>query len=440
MAEAENKIPAGKKAVLAISAILLMLVFGIGLIFSLELGFRLAVSVPAIADLLDKVYPFKQYMVDVELFPYAHYTVSTQPPGLVLGRTNNPIEGFFAAGQCDAEGGVSARFNSNGFRSPEFWAAGDKQSNELRVIITGGSAAISLNVGEACTLDNQLQRALSNQYPGRKITIFNLGSGAWKSFQELIAILEFAPLLHPDVIVVFDGFNDINHSMFAPVMRPYANHAMLAFQRYQDWMRGSPWAMFGEMKLISGLQLLLFGPSRMVRQPQAMVAKEQQWSSGPFAYPPGNLNSELVLPLNREAVAERTDFDPYNREVVEFYLRNQRMIAEAATAMNSAVIFVLQPTLYLKTPLSPEEHSTLIRNYASTVNYTVVAYRRMRDGLTALVRDRKRAVFVDMSQLFDRHPEQIFHDYAHMKMEGYQLVVAGLTPVLTRLLGNTAGQ
>ena len=67
---------------------------------------------------------------------------------------------------------------------------------------------------------------LTQRFPNKIFRVFNLGSGAWKSFQELIAIERYGIDIKPDLIIAFDGFNDITHSYNSDVRGAYAGWRM----------------------------------------------------------------------------------------------------------------------------------------------------------------------------------------------------------------------
>src|SRR5262249_2445970 len=153
---------------------------------------------------------------------------------LLLGHGQNRLTGYFGSGgDCAEPDGTTARFNSIGFRSPEFVDLPPKQPNEFRIVITGGSVSISWGVSEACTLDSNLRRLLSERFPDKIVKVFNLGSAGWKSLQELIAIERYGLDIRPDLIIALDGFNDITHSFNSSQTSPYGGWRMTeAFERF----------------------------------------------------------------------------------------------------------------------------------------------------------------------------------------------------------------
>lgn len=410
---------AGKTAKISLFS-LVVLVFSIGLLFTAEIFFRFVSPITS-----------KGALIDVTLFPYKHYVVTTHPPGLELGKSNHILEGYFGQGVCTAPDGVTARFNSDGFRTAELKNIPPKEPGEIRIILTGGSASISWNIGEACTLDANLYKLFAKHYPNRKIRIFNLGNGAWKSFQELIALQQYGLKLQPDIIIAFDGFNDIQHAYSLPIEQPYTNTAQVAFDRYEAWVKGSVFELFKNLKMITALkEPAKFAVGMVGRTFDALGVEVPLLAKAPT---PGKLETRLHYPLDLAGIQKRSDFDPHNQDTVAFYLRNQQLMARAAESVGAKMVFITQPILYLKTPLSEHERKSL-ESYAHSVNFVVQGYLRIIQGLQLLASLEKNARFVDMSNVFENHPETIFGDYCHFSKEGYEIVSEKIFSIIQNTL------
>ena len=83
-------------------------------------------------------------------------------------------------------------------------AGADKQ----RVLVVGGSVAqgaysSSIDTTYFHVLGTELERL------GTPADVTVVAAGAWKSLQELPALATYGPELHPDVVVVIDGLNDL---------------------------------------------------------------------------------------------------------------------------------------------------------------------------------------------------------------------------------------
>jgi lysophospholipase L1-like esterase len=396
-----------KTAVFSLITLVILSIMGIGLTVVTDMAWR-AIYSPASTGL----------GTDMSFFEYRDYVVTTQPADLVLGKTKHPAEAYYFDRNCATPDGTTARFNSLGFRSPEFIGLPPKQPNEIRIIVTGGSASISHNVSEACTLDNNLQRLLTQRFPDKVVKVFNLGSGAWKSFQELIAIQRYETDIKPDLIIVFDGFNDITHSFNSDVRAPYAGWRMReAYVRFRDWVSGGPLTSFQGLRIVHDIPILLDKLSFDVIGRAGAASPLPEFATG------GSLATRFELPVDRQRIAQRTDFDPANRRAVDQYLRNMKLMELAADNSGIRMLHVLQPMLYLKEPLSEFERQRL-KVYEEMINYSIQGYERMSSGLQAMTAGSKFARYLDLSAPFQGDPKTYFFDYCHMNAEGYRIVSA----------------
>ena len=96
--------------------------------------------------------------------------------------------------------------NSEGFRGPEF--SKDKADNTYRIIAVGGSTTFGSGVTDENTWPRILEKKLQNLSESKNIEVINAGIGAITSFNESKLIKEKLIHYKPDLIIVYDGFND----------------------------------------------------------------------------------------------------------------------------------------------------------------------------------------------------------------------------------------
>jgi lysophospholipase L1-like esterase len=409
-----------KKTVLAICSTLVIVVVSLGLVLSAEIAFR--IFGPGAS---------RGQIIDVELFPYKNYTVSSAPRSVALGVDDHVVGAYFGHSDCDAPGGVTARFNSDGFRSPEFRNLPAKQPDEIRIAIVGGSASISWNIGEMCTLDSNLRALFEQRWPGRRVRVFNIGSGAWKSMQELIAFQLHGLALNLDILVVFNGFNDFQHAMAMSYELPYSGGMMqLAYERYRAWIYG------GLRDLANAFKLPYYAADLLAKRSVGLrdtVASAAEAPAIAVAAEPGKLATRVTLPLDHDAIANRTDFDPWNRETVHFYLRNMRSIAKIAEGAGVETIFALQPALYFKWPMESVDRR-VFDSFATSANFVAQAYLRARPELAKIAATTPGTHFLDLSAPFNDVPGNFFGDNVHFNIAGYKIVADRIFEVLIPII------
>src|SRR5687768_11198102 len=109
----------------------------------------------------------------------------------------------------------SAGLNRHGYRGP---VAERKQSGELRVAMLGGSTVFGYGVPWSESVPVQLEPLLQQRL-GRRVTVVNLGFNNEGAFAFAPNLEDFA-YLDPDVIVLYEGYNDlpgdenVNHAVY----------------------------------------------------------------------------------------------------------------------------------------------------------------------------------------------------------------------------------
>lgn len=131
-------------------------------------------------------------------------------PEWMLGHVLHPYLGFVrnrdAAEQIFNGRPVDVPVNRFGF----FGAPLPEERSEDRAVVAlaGGSAALDLYLRSGPRLRAELER--SRRFPGKRVEIVSLALGGMKEPQQLLALTWFLSIgRRPDVLVNFDGFNEI---------------------------------------------------------------------------------------------------------------------------------------------------------------------------------------------------------------------------------------
>lgn len=103
---------------------------------------------------------------------------------------------------------VYYHINSLGFRSQELIEP--KPPEVFRVFILGGST-VEGGLNDQWTLDNYLSQELQKSYQG--VEVINAGIVGYSSQEELALLQTRILALQPDLVVIFDGRNDLYYSM-----------------------------------------------------------------------------------------------------------------------------------------------------------------------------------------------------------------------------------
>jgi len=98
--------------------------------------------------------------------------------------------------------------NSEGFRGPEF--SKEKPPNTYRIFAVGGSTTFGHGVFENQTFPFYLQKKFNEENLSINVEVINAGIGGAASDRETKMIKEKIIAYEPDLIMVFDGFNDLD--------------------------------------------------------------------------------------------------------------------------------------------------------------------------------------------------------------------------------------
>ena len=95
-------------------------------------------------------------------------------------------------------------FNSLGFRGPEFSA------NTYRIFMVGGSTMVGSGESSDETTIGILQKMFdSDTRSVQKIEVINAGMSGGNSETELHLIFEKLIAFSPDLVIIYDGWNDL---------------------------------------------------------------------------------------------------------------------------------------------------------------------------------------------------------------------------------------
>ena len=109
---------------------------------------------------------------------------------------------------CD-DPDLENRYNSLGFRGDEFQE--QKHDIDFRIFAVGGSTTYGSGVTDDETWPAYLQQIINEKITGKKIEVINAGIPGADTNGELKAIKQKIVRLSPDLIIMFDGWNDLQH-------------------------------------------------------------------------------------------------------------------------------------------------------------------------------------------------------------------------------------
>jgi lysophospholipase L1-like esterase len=294
----------------------------------------------------------------------------------------------------------SATVNTNerGFRGGA--VTSPKPAGRRRVVVLGGSAVFGSGASsDAATFPARLQTVLHAR-GGRDVDVVNGGAPAYVSGQELARLVWEIVDLEPDVVIVYDGFNDLNSPLlFDP--RP-------GYPRNFAWLEKT--AHFNSLRNLLTYRL----------QPAL-----QSSGVGFWARRLRGARDDIV------ATAPAVDAD-----IIDTYRRNLDRMMSVRQARGIRAVCVFQPTLLARQRRTAAEEALVAYMERRHPGYAARFGRLLPRAVEAMrgVAAARGVPFVDLSGLFDASSETIFIDTAHVTDRGNALIAERLGPETEKLL------
>jgi len=269
--------------------------------------------------------------------------------------------------------------NSHGFRGPEIEKA--KDDNTYRIFMLGGSTTVSLRaLSDDHTITGYLQKNLSDLNFEKKIQVINAGIPALTSTGELKLVQKKLVEFDPDLIIIYDGANDIYQPLGFELSIPQLRSSFAdVYHRFFSFYE-TPSIVNGIIKSIT-ISKTLFNDSDI-------------------------------------------------QEKVSLWKNNLETICEIGMQEGFHTLVVLQPILGTgNKPLTEHE----ISQYDYYDHERIVpAYQSFGDALSEL--DTKCTKTIDLRNIFDEISDSVYFDNSHVSYRYYELIVEELSELVVPLI------
>ncbi|MEW6556593.1 MAG: hypothetical protein AB1349_04470 [Elusimicrobiota bacterium] len=278
--------------------------------------------------------------------------------------------------------------NSLGFRGEEFNP--QKPKGVYRIFTVGGSAVLGIQVADNETFCAVLENMLNLTSKDRKFEVINAGRSSYLSAQEMILIEMQILDYTPDMIIVFDGLNDLHHSVVYDRRPGYP----YLFDMIERSCGQTPLKRYFILGLSRGIQFLA-QKSRFVG----------------------------ILDTNLKKIRKKEETYEPNSPVIDFYRKNLDLIAKICKSKNvKLVIASPQPFLGTKKYLSAEEQKIVHGNYLEVM---VEMYKSALAQVKAVTSENK-VNFINMIDVFDNEKDTVYYDVVHFSAKGHKLIAERL--------------
>lgn len=320
---------------------------------------------------------------------------ATQPPPYQDASYFSPD--FLAEADVGVSGRITDVLELRDFRgryiniADGFRVTTDAPANaERRVLLFGGSTLFGQEVPDRYTIASHLQRMLNKQ--GVRWRVRNFGMPGMNAAQQTL-ILKRVPLRSGDIVVYYDGVNDIYY---------------LVFGGHRDgWVGGTP--AFRPVQKLTALHKWLHAWHERLKDYSytAQVALD--------IYQRGRPNTVTDAQVLRRALT-------HTESSFRFALVEAERLSKAAGA---TFVHFLQPTAFANAVLTPYEQ-VILKNPLQTPPGLEHAFREGYPRLQRVATELagKGIEYHDISDALDGRPadSEVFLDFCHVNHEGNRLI------------------
>ncbi|MBA7683608.1 hypothetical protein ES703_91980 [subsurface metagenome] len=306
-----------------------------------------------------------------------------------LGNTRKPEPYTMFKGERNSKILPEESLNELGYRGSA--PSATKGINEYRIIILGGSTVF---VGEppiTTLLQQQFEaNGLSN------IRIYNFGVVSSVSSQELARILFEIVDLKPDLIAMYNGANDIwqNH-LYDP--RPGYPFNFIAYEL-------NP-LLESDVRSYPAITLFFYG-SNLVRNHFRGLLRRQF--------------------LNLDEIRKSVNYgsEQWQDKIAEIYVNNLIKADKISAAFNAEFVAFFQPVVFYK-DVGTEKEENMKKAGPEFTEHMLEMRTKVLAKIQASGIDIPRK-FVDLSDIYDQTPEEVFTDFIHTRQDAKILVAEAI--------------
>ncbi len=284
-------------------------------------------------------------------------------------------------------------FNSMGYRGQE--PSMPKPQGEFRIFMLGGSTVVKGEPPIATLLESEFKK--DNK---KNVKVYNFGIVSDISSMELSQIVFEISDLQPDLIIMYNGANDILH--------PYTWDPRPGYPFNFIVYENNP-LLESDIKTYPTFNLLLYG-SNLARTLFARYFVK------------------AFVPLEQERKKVNWGSEQWRDEIAEVYMKNIVKANRISKTFGSDFIVFLQPLVYFKDALSEEEKT---HRWNEDLKEHCLDMRSRILSKVKLCSEESKPLFIDLSDLYDNTPTRIFIDEAHTLQEGKPMMAKAIYENLT---------
>ncbi len=305
-----------------------------------------------------RIFPERAFILNPELSYPKYYKKDAELFWRI--RPNQTIKGkFFVDGVY--------KINSKGYRDYEF--SENKAPDKKRIIIMGNSCTFGWKVDLEDTYSKRLEKLLNQELPEPKFEVINAGMTGYSTYQGLRLLKREILKLHPDIIIISYGWNDMCASQRLDKEQKFPPQWLLDLD---DFLSRSKFYSFLKFEIMTWLK-------------------------------------SRKKPVDKRELVYRVS--------IEDYLKNLEQMAKIAENWDIEVIFLSTPVSSARIFLGPGKTS---KPHIANKYYNQ-ALRELSERIKVPLID-VALLFEDRGELYDNGREE----YIHFNAKGHQVIAEAI--------------
>ena len=280
----------------------------------------------------------------------------------------------------------------------------------FNIFVFGGSAMWGSGVPDSCTIASRLRENLAASTDLR-VSVTNYGQISWVSSQELLSLLlELRDGRIPDLVIFYDGFNDVWSSYQVGRAGEHQNYPQI-----RDRVEG-----IDILRVQNSLFAQLVGRTNTAQLIQLMR------TAGTLAEEPREIITYATMGTDPVALAEST---------FAVYRRNMEMASLLGDGFGFDCLFIWQPCIWCGSkPMTENEHDIWVGGSPAFQAGGDPAWKELvvlTQSLAASNADSSEDYF-DFSTVFDSSATEFYSDFSgcHLNQDGNEYISSEIVRII----------
>jgi len=273
---------------------------------------------------------------------------------------------------------TTVNINNEGFRGTEINVS--KTNNDYRIIIIGGSTVFGAGLGnDNQTIPYELNKKFKEKF--NNVEVINAGISSLTSFEELYHFKEKLIQLEPNLVIIYDGWNNVAYKTISDpeILNTDANK--LQFKDFQKYLRT---------------------PVVLYRYVVLPIIDSQLFS---------NLDTMDAPIINKSDL-----YDPQiSNSIASLWYKHMNEFCQISNEKQIQSVVILQPTLdHGSKPLSNYEQSIYIKNIHHEKTFEILIQKSKNLNDCSMV--------LDFSNVFNDVNNGVYLDAGHLNHLGNKII------------------